>query len=162
MSADPSPGPADLLYEAHVGVRQVVGPDKTVTLPAEADAVVMGVHGALARHVGAPDGHAEHASTLDYVTAAAIACMSGTFVRALKARGVVLAAESYAAEGHGEVRLRSQVPVLERIEVRHRVHVEPELDELVERVHETYRRGCAVSRSLAGAIEIESVLSLRD
>ncbi|HZV74218.1 MAG TPA: OsmC family protein [Conexibacter sp.] len=162
MSEPAAAAARELLYRSHVTVRPGDGPDKLVTLAPEPGELVMGAHGALARHLGVPAGHPERASTLDYVAAAAIACMSGTFVRALRAREVPVTPESYAVEGHGDVRLHARVPVLERIVVRHTLRVDRALAPLVERVHATYHRGCAVSQSLAGAIEIESTLLLSD
>jgi uncharacterized OsmC-like protein len=155
------PDSATLLYTSQVAVVPGDGPDKIVSLAAEPDPLVMGAHGALAERLGVPPNHREHASTLDYVVAAAVACMSGTFVRALRARGVDPAPDCYRAEGFGDIHVQAQVPVLERIEIHHVLTVGSEFDELVNRVHDVYKAGCAVSRSIAGAIDIESKLSMQ-
>jgi organic hydroperoxide reductase OsmC/OhrA len=151
---------ATLLYRSRVSAVPGGGPDKVVMLPAEPEPVVMGASGELARHLGVADGHREHASTLDYLVAAATACMSGSFVRALAARGLVLDKRTYHAEGVGQIHLHGQVPVLERIEIVHRLSVDSTWEELLERVHAVYHKGCAVSRSIGGSIEIESRLAL--
>lgn len=47
------------------------GPLRRATLPAEAEPVAFGVHGAVAEHYGVdPQVHEPHATTLDYVIAA--------------------------------------------------------------------------------------------
>ena len=51
----------------------------------------MGMHDELAEHYKAVAGSFEpHASTLDYVVGAVGVCLTGTFKRALMARGVHL------------------------------------------------------------------------
>ncbi|MGH9088498.1 MAG: hypothetical protein ACRDYZ_10380 [Acidimicrobiales bacterium] len=63
---------ADVAYRSEVTVRRAGGPLRYATLPAEAEPVAFGVHGAVARHYKAAEGSYEpHATTLDYVVAAA-------------------------------------------------------------------------------------------
>ena len=60
------------MYRSLVDVERAGGPLRYAHIPAEKDAVVFGVHGAVAAHYGAADGTFEpHATTLDYVVAAA-------------------------------------------------------------------------------------------
>jgi hypothetical protein len=48
------------------------GPIRQAYLPAEAQPVIFGTHGPVREHYGtAPGQHPEHATTLDYVVAAA-------------------------------------------------------------------------------------------
>lgn len=63
---------ADVVYRSEVRVERVKGPLRRAHLPAEAEPVLFGVHGAVARHYKVPAGAVEpHATTLDYVVAAA-------------------------------------------------------------------------------------------
>jgi hypothetical protein len=63
---------ADVAYRSQVRIERVKGPLRKAYLPAEPEPVLFGVHGAVARHYKVPDGAVEpHATTLDYVVAAA-------------------------------------------------------------------------------------------
>jgi hypothetical protein len=63
---------SDVVYQSHVQIRRLGGPLREATLPAEAEPVLFGVHGAIAEHYGADlTAMAPHATTLDYVVAAA-------------------------------------------------------------------------------------------
>lgn len=62
----------EVVYRSEVSVRRDHGPLRHATLPAEPDPVAFGVHGAVAEHYKAREGEYEpHATTLDYVVAAA-------------------------------------------------------------------------------------------
>lgn len=62
----------DVMYRSEVLVERPGGPLRWATLPAESEPVAFGVHGAVAQHYRAPEGEFEpHATTLDYVVAAA-------------------------------------------------------------------------------------------
>lgn len=62
----------EVVYTSEVSIEREVGALRYATLPAEADRVAFGVHGAVAEHYKATDGTYEpHATTLDYVVAAA-------------------------------------------------------------------------------------------
>ena len=53
-------------------LERVRGPYRLAELPAEDEPVAFGVHDAIADHYGVPrGGEAEHATTLDYIVAAA-------------------------------------------------------------------------------------------
>ncbi len=59
-------------YTSRVRIERVHGPLRRATLPAESEPVLFGVHDEVADHYGVPRGsEAEHATTLDYVVAAA-------------------------------------------------------------------------------------------
>ena len=62
----------EIAYRSVVRVERVQGPLRKATLPAEEKPVVFGSHGAVAEHYGVKPGSVEpHATTLDYVVAAA-------------------------------------------------------------------------------------------
>jgi hypothetical protein len=55
-----------------VRIERVKGPIRRAYLPAETAPVIFGVHGAVAEHYKLPPGaFEEHATTLDYIVAAA-------------------------------------------------------------------------------------------
>ena len=64
---------SDVVYVSEVKLTRDKGPLRTATIPAESQPVRFGVHGAIAAHYGVdPSRLAEvHATTLDYVVAAA-------------------------------------------------------------------------------------------
>src|SRR5262252_2288476 len=63
---------SDVAYEARIRIERVKGPIRRAFLPAETQPVIFGVHGAVAKHYKvAPDAYEPHATTLDYVIAAA-------------------------------------------------------------------------------------------
>jgi hypothetical protein len=62
----------DVVYRSEVRIERVKGPLRLAHLPAEPEPVRFGVHGAVAKHYKVPEGAVEpHATTLDYVVAAA-------------------------------------------------------------------------------------------
>lgn len=63
---------ADVAYQSKVRVERIKGPIRRAYLPAEVTPVVFGVHGAVAEHYKVPPGaFEEHATTIDYIIAAA-------------------------------------------------------------------------------------------
>ncbi len=63
---------ADVAYRSRVRIERVKGPLRRAYLPAEPAPVLFGVHGEVARHYKVPPDSLEpHATTLDYVVAAA-------------------------------------------------------------------------------------------
>jgi hypothetical protein len=63
---------SDIAYVSNVRIERKVGPLRFAYLPAEPEPVRFGVHGAVAKHYGvSPEISEPHASTLDYVVAAA-------------------------------------------------------------------------------------------
>jgi hypothetical protein len=63
---------ADVAYVSQVKVEPVEGKIRQAYLPAEDEPVLFGVHNEVAEHYGvSPDQEEPHASTLDYVVAAA-------------------------------------------------------------------------------------------
>lgn len=62
----------DVVYRSQVAIERVKGPLRRARLPAEDGDVWFSVHGAVAEHYGVdPDAVEQHATTLDYVVAAA-------------------------------------------------------------------------------------------
>jgi hypothetical protein len=63
---------SEVVYRSKVTIEREKGPLRRARLPAEADPIVFGVHGEVAEHYGVtPDASPPHATTLDYVVAAA-------------------------------------------------------------------------------------------
>lgn len=60
------------VYTSHVRIERQQGPMRLAYLPAEKEPVVFGVHSEVAEHYKvSPDAFPPHATTLDYVVAAA-------------------------------------------------------------------------------------------
>jgi hypothetical protein len=63
---------SEVVYRSEVRIERVKGPVRRAYLPAEAQPVIFGVHGAVAQHYRVPAEVAEpRATTLDYIVAAA-------------------------------------------------------------------------------------------
>jgi hypothetical protein len=63
---------ADVVYSSTVRIERDRGPLRRAWLPGEPEPAVFGVHGAVAAHYKvAPDAFEPHATTIDYVVAAA-------------------------------------------------------------------------------------------
>ena len=63
---------SDVVYRSHVRIERLGGPQRLAHLPAEPEPVAFGVHSEVAEHYGAdPAKVPPHATTLDYVVAAA-------------------------------------------------------------------------------------------
>ncbi len=63
---------SDVVYEAKIRIERVNGVLRMAYLPAEDEAVVFGVHGAIAEHYGvSPEVSSPRATTIDYLIAAA-------------------------------------------------------------------------------------------
>ena len=63
---------SEVVYVSNVLIERKVGPLRLAYLPSESEPVTFGVHGAIAKHYGVtPDVSVPHATTLDYIVAAA-------------------------------------------------------------------------------------------
>ena len=61
-----------VVYTSNVRIERVMGPVRRAYLPAEQEPVIFGVHSAIAEHYKVPpDKYPPHATTIDYVVAAA-------------------------------------------------------------------------------------------
>ncbi len=151
-----------LLMQSVARIDVTGGPDKMVWLPSEQRPVPMGMHDELAEHYHAAPGSFEpRASTLDYVVGAVGACLTGTFKRALSARGVTISPGDLRAEAIGQIVVEGDVPVIRSIEVRYTLNGTSEDEhEKIQRAHAVHHRACAVSRSVDRAIDIRTVLEL--
>lgn len=62
----------EVVYRTEIPLTRIKGPLRTAQLPAEAEPVQFGTHGAIARHYGIQgEVPNPHATTIDYVIAAA-------------------------------------------------------------------------------------------
>ena len=62
----------DAVYTSRVRIERLAGPVRHAWLPAESGPVTFGVHSEIAAHYGVdPERFAPHATTLDYLVAAA-------------------------------------------------------------------------------------------
>lgn len=62
----------DIVYTSSVRIERIGGPVRRAFLPAEDEPVMFGVHSEIAEHYGVrPEDFPPHATTLDYVVAAA-------------------------------------------------------------------------------------------
>jgi organic hydroperoxide reductase OsmC/OhrA len=130
-------------------------------IPAEGEPIPFGVHSEVAEHYGvSADEEEPHATTLDYLVAAAGGWLLGTFSGALSARQVSFDKDSLYADTIGEVETENKVLVLKRIKHTLHLNAEEEDRETIERVVEVYEDSCPVARSIKPAIEIESELDL--
>ena len=63
---------SEVVYTSEVRIERQRGPIRLAYLPAESNSVTFGVHSEIARHYGVDPQHfPSHATTLDYVVAAA-------------------------------------------------------------------------------------------
>lgn len=63
---------SDVVYVSDIRIERVRGPLRLAYMPAEPEPVPFGVHGAIAEHYGvSPEVADPHATTIDYVVAAA-------------------------------------------------------------------------------------------
>jgi len=63
---------AEVVYRSEVRIEREKGPLRRAYLPAEPEPVIFGVHGAVAAHYKVqPEAFPPHATTLDYIVAAA-------------------------------------------------------------------------------------------
>lgn len=61
----------DVVYRPAVRIERVAGPLRLAYLPAESEPVRFGTHGPIAAHYGVAHVAQPHASTIDYIVAAA-------------------------------------------------------------------------------------------
>ncbi len=150
----------DVAYLSRVRIERQSGPNRLAYLPAEAQPVRFGVHGAVAEHYGLTGDKLPepHATTLDYVVAATGGCLTGTFGGALEARQINASGGRLAAEAEGEIETEERVLIIKRIRVIYHLQA-PEADrETAERVHAMHQRHCPVYMSLHRAIDIRTEL----
>jgi uncharacterized OsmC-like protein len=144
---------------SRVKIEPVAGKIRRAYLPAEEEPVLFGVHSEVAEHYGvSPDEEEPHASTLDYLVAAAGGWLLGTFRGALGARQVSFDEDSFYADTVGEIETENKVLVVKRIKQTFHLTADEEDRETIERVVKVYADGCPVARSIKDSIEITSEL----
>ncbi|MFL6333232.1 MAG: OsmC family protein [Pyrinomonadaceae bacterium] len=154
---------SEVVYVSKVKIELEFGPARLAHLPAEPQPVRFGVHGAIAEHYKVPPEVADpHATTLDYIVAAAGGCLAGTFGGALEARHIHASNRHLTADVTGEVELEDGVLVIRRIHVAYTLIAPASAREVVERVHRVHAEHCPVYRSLHKAIEITTEYRLRE
>jgi len=63
---------SNVVYTSNIRIERVKGPLRRAYVPAEQDPIFLGVHSEIAEHYGVdPSVHEPHATTLDYLVAAA-------------------------------------------------------------------------------------------
>ncbi len=63
---------SEVVYTSKATIKRLGGPLRSASIPAEDEPVLFGVHSEIARHYGLDESAVEpHATTLDYVVAAA-------------------------------------------------------------------------------------------
>jgi uncharacterized OsmC-like protein len=144
-----------VVYRSVCHIVPAPGRLKMVTVPLEADAVPMGVHGAIAKHYKLTDGmYTPHAATLDYVVGATGGCLMGTLSGALTARQIATGDGRLTAETIGEIENEEGVLVIKRIIMRVMLRAPESQRATAERVIDVYAPTCPVYRSLCNAIDI--------
>ena len=74
------------VYTSQVRIERVKGPFRRAYLPVETEPIALGVHSDIAAHYGTDlTIHEPHAVTYDYLVAATIGWLTGTFGSALEA-----------------------------------------------------------------------------
>jgi uncharacterized OsmC-like protein len=150
---------SEVVYRSEVRIERVKGAVRRAYLPTEPGPVIFGVHGAVAEHYKVPPAVLEpHATTLDYIVAAAAGWLTGTFGGALEARQVDASNERLVSEAVGEVELEDNVLVIRRIHVILKLRALGSQRETASRVHGFYVDRCPIYRSLKPAIAITTEL----
>jgi hypothetical protein len=63
---------SEVVYQSKIRIQRENGPIRLAYIPGEKAPIRFGLHGAVAEHYGvAPGKYEEHATTLDYIVAAA-------------------------------------------------------------------------------------------
>jgi uncharacterized OsmC-like protein len=150
---------AEVVYRSEVRIEREKGPLRRAYLPAEPEPVIFGVHGAIAEHYKVqPEAFPPHATTLDYIVAAAAGWLTGTFGGALEARQISASIDRLVGEASGEIEKEDGVLVIKRIHVKLKLKANEEHRATAERVHGMYAERCPVYRSLVAAIAITTEL----
>jgi uncharacterized OsmC-like protein len=151
-----------VIYRSEVRVEPDGAGIKLVSLPAEAQPVPMGMHGAIAAHYKLAEGSfTPRAATLDYLVGATAACLLGTFARALRVREINPDANHLSMDAVGEHEAEDGVLVLRRIHITAHLRAPADKREAVERVFPIFAPKCPVHRSIHKAIDITLELDFR-
>lgn len=150
-----------VVYTSRVKIERVNGPLRRAYLPQEDEPILFGVHSEIAEHYGVdPQVHEPHATTLDYVVAAAADWLTGTFGGALEAREIPAGEGRLISEARGEIEKDGKVPVIRRIHATYQLKLKPEQQESAQKVHGFHADFCPVARSIKGSIDISTELKM--
>lgn len=152
--------PGQQTFENHVSVALGPARAKQVHLPFVSDPVVMGVHGGVAAHYRLDDGsYVEHATTLDYLVGAAVACLTGTLGGMLSPLGQRLDDGELRADGKGMIVKERGVLRIRSVDVTYHLQATEGVDlEKVRRAHGRHTDYCPVARSIGTSIDITTHL----
>lgn len=150
-------------FVSHVFVEAGGGRTKHVTVPVDGGPVPMGMHGEVAAHYRVPDGAYEpHATTLDYVVGAAVACLCGTLGGLLERLGQTIEDGQLVADGEGELVNDRGTLRIQAIRVRYRLRLEAGVDAAeVHRAHGRHAALCPVALSIAECIDITTEIEVQ-
>lgn len=135
---------------------------KMLTVPVDGIVVPMGVHGAIARHFGLEDGTYEaHASTLDYLIGATVACLTGTFGGRLAPLGQSTLDGALLVKGEGDIVREGGAIRVSAIRVHYELTLaEGVLEADVRRAHANHHRFCPMTLSVGRCIDITTDLTI--
>lgn len=154
--------PSAVIYRSEVRAVPAAAGIKLVSLPAEAQPVPMGMHGAIAAHYKLPEGSfSPRAATLDYLVGATSACLLGTLARALRVREINPDADHLHLDAFGEHEAEDGVLVLRRIHVVAHLRAKPSQREAAERAFQVFASNCPMHRSIHKAIDITMELDFQ-
>lgn len=156
--------PTKLVYRAHIAdIEPRPGMIKTLRIPGNPEPALMGMHGDLAKFFKLAEGSFEpQASTLDYVIAAAAACMTGVFGKALSVREIPISEGRLKTEAFGDIETNDDgILVIRRIKLIAHVKADPAKRESVERIMGTFHKNCPVYQSIHKAIDITTELDFQ-
>jgi uncharacterized OsmC-like protein len=150
------------LFVSRVSVTAGAARTKHVTLPLVDVPVPMGMHGDVASHYGVPEASYEpHATTLDFLVGAAVACLCGTFGGLLSPLGQPVSDGELVAEGAGKVINDGGTLRVVSIDVEYRLRAHEGVDrEAVVRAHSRHTSLCPIARSIGTSISISTRLTL--
>lgn len=152
-----------VVIHSHITAEPRPGMVKVVMVPGEPEPVLMGMHGDLAKHFKLADGtYAPHASTLDYVIAAAAACMTGVFSRGLTVREIPVSEGRLRVEATGEIEPNERgILVIRRIHFLAHLKAKESQREAANRVLMHFENDCPIYQSIHLAIKITSELDFQ-
>jgi uncharacterized OsmC-like protein len=151
-----------VVYRSEVRAVPSTGAIKFVSLPAETQPVLMGMHGGIAAHYKLAEGtFTPRAATLDYLVGGTAACLLGTLARALRAREIKSDAEHLTLTAVGEHESEDGVLVLRRIHATAHLRAPASQREAAERVLEVFASKCPMHQSIRKAIDITTELDFQ-
>ncbi|MCU0308895.1 MAG: OsmC family protein [Thermoleophilia bacterium] len=134
-------------------------PLQTAEIESTGDTLTFGLPGWQAEHRGLAPGEAPRPGPLDHLVAAIGVDHLGALADALAARGIEADGEALGAAAEGEVVVDPDgVLRVRRIRIAYTLRAPEAVHAAAERAHEHHARHSPCARSLAGAIDILTVL----